>query len=62
MTSRQEAIQQYKQKLMQHREVEQLVKKARLEIKTLNLDFDKSENDIKALQSVGQIIGIFMAN
>jgi 26S proteasome regulatory subunit T4 len=29
----------------------------RLGLRTLEKDFDKSENDIKALQSVGQIIG-----
>ena len=29
----------------------------RLGLKKLSVDFEKSENDIKALQSVGQIIG-----
>ena len=29
----------------------------RLSLRTLEKDFDKSEDDIKALQSVGQIVG-----
>lgn len=29
----------------------------RLGLRALDKDYDKSENDIKALQSVGQIIG-----
>lgn len=29
----------------------------RLGLRALEKDFDKSENDLKALQSVGQIIG-----
>lgn len=33
------------------------IKTARQHLKTLRSDFDKSEDDIKALQSVGQIIG-----
>ena len=31
--------------------------KVRLGLRTFEKDFDKTENDIKALQSVGQIIG-----
>ena len=29
----------------------------REDLKKKNVDFDKSENDLKALQSVGQIVG-----
>ena len=34
-----------------------LLNQVRLGLRDLDKDFDKSENDIKALQSVGQIIG-----
>lgn len=33
------------------------LKKLRFSLRTLEKDYDKSEDDIKALQSVGQIIG-----
>lgn len=33
------------------------LKKLRFSLRTLNQDYEKSEDDIKALQSVGQIIG-----
>lgn len=54
---RQLALEQYKNKLLQSREEEAKLKKLRLEIKELQKDYDKTEENIKALQSVGQIIG-----
>lgn len=54
---RQQALEQYKKKLIQSREEEAKLKKLRLDIKGLQKDFDKTEENIKALQSVGQIIG-----
>lgn len=33
------------------------MKSVRLNIRTLSTDFDKTEDDMKALQSVGQVIG-----
>lgn len=54
---RQQALEQYKDKLLQSREEEAKLKKLRLEIKELQKDYDKTEENIKALQSVGQIIG-----
>jgi 26S proteasome regulatory subunit T4 len=51
------ALANYRKKLLEHREIESKLKQLRLNIRTLEKDFDKSENDIKALQSVGQIIG-----
>lgn len=54
---RDQALEDYKQKLLESREWESKLKTLRLEIKGLQRDFDVSEENIKALQSVGQIIG-----
>ena len=52
-----EALEKYKTKLLESREWEAKLKALRLEIKGLQKDFDNTEDNIKALQSVGQIIG-----
>ncbi|KAI9670351.1 MAG: 26S protease regulatory subunit 10B [Caeruleum heppii] len=54
---RQQALEQYKNKLLDSREWEAKLKALRLDIKSLQKDFDNTEDNIKALQSVGQIIG-----
>ncbi|KAL9086025.1 MAG: hypothetical protein Q9159_004418 [Coniocarpon cinnabarinum] len=54
---REHAIQEYKRKLIETREWEAKLKALRLDINTLQHDFEVSEDNIKALQSVGQIIG-----
>lgn len=54
---RDQALEEYKNKLLESREWEAKLKALRLEIKGLQRDFDVSEDNIKALQSVGQIIG-----
>ena len=54
---REHALAEYKTKLLESREWEAKLKALRLEIKGLQRDFDVSEENIKALQSVGQIIG-----
>ncbi|ODV88619.1 hypothetical protein CANCADRAFT_3262 [Tortispora caseinolytica NRRL Y-17796] len=54
---RQEEIGKFKSKLLEHREWDAKLKGLRMEIKNLEGKFDKTENDIKALQSVGQVIG-----
>ena len=51
------ALEEYKKKLIESRETEARLKALRLDIKKLQHDFDVSEENIKALQSVGQIIG-----
>ena len=51
------ALEEYKNKLLDSREWEAKLKALRLDIKGLQHDFDVSEDNIKALQSVGQIIG-----
>lgn len=54
---RQAALQQYKQRLLDSREWEAKLKALRMDIKGLQKDFETTEDNIKALQSVGQIIG-----
>lgn len=54
---REHALEGYRSKLLESREWEAKLKSLRLDIKGLQHDFDVSEENIKALQSVGQIIG-----
>lgn len=54
---RDQALDDYKRSLLDLREWEAKLKSLRLGIKDLQRDFDISEENIKALQSVGQIIG-----
>lgn len=54
---RTDALEQYKKKLLELREMEAKLKTLRIDIKGLQKDFDTTEDNIKALQSVGQIIG-----
>jgi 26S proteasome regulatory subunit T4 len=54
---REHALKEFKTKLLESREMEARLKNLRLDIKGLQKDFNISEENIKALQSVGQIIG-----
>jgi len=54
---RQQALEQYKNKLLESREWESKLKALRMDIKGLQREFETTEDNIKALQSVGQIIG-----
>ena len=54
---REHALEEYKKKLLDSREWEAKLKALRMDIKGLQHDYDVSEDNIKALQSVGQIIG-----
>eukprot|EP01067_Filipodium_phascolosomae_P004685 Filipodium_phascolosomae@DN279_c0_g1_i1.p1 len=47
----------YADRVRQHRELEARCKKLREELKELNVGFEKSEEDLKAMQSVGQVVG-----
>ncbi len=51
------ALQQFKTKLLESREWEAKLKALRVELRSLAKDFNHTEDNIKALQSVGQIIG-----
>ena len=53
---REQALESYKNKLLESREWEAKLKALRLDIKGSQKDFDTTEENIKALQSVGQII------
>jgi len=54
---RQELLNRYVAKVTEHRTVESRVKKLRFQVRDLTGEYDKSEDHLKALQSVGQIIG-----
>lgn len=54
---RENALSSFKTKLLEVRENESKLRALRIEIKGLQKDFDHTEDNIKALQSVGQIIG-----
>lgn len=54
---REQALEDYKRSLLELREWEAKLKSLRMGIKDLQREFDISEENIKALQSVGQIIG-----
>jgi 26S proteasome regulatory subunit T4 len=54
---RDHALSALRAKLIESREWEAKLKALRLDIKGLAKDFDQTEENIKALQSVGQIIG-----
>ncbi|AOA64826.1 GQ67_04735T0 [Komagataella phaffii] len=54
---RERALIQFKNKLLEHRDWESKLREMRLGIRGLEKDFQKTEDDIKALQSVGQLIG-----
>jgi len=57
MDAREKAIMEHKKKLLEHKEYDGRLKGLREDLKKKTKDFDKSENDLKALQSVGQIVG-----
>ncbi|KAF3940259.1 Paraplegin [Dactylella cylindrospora] len=54
---REGALEEYKKKLTEHREWDAKLKALRLEIKDLQKSYDHTEDNLKALQSVGQIVG-----
>jgi len=56
-TKRQDALGRLRQALLAHREMETKVASLRNDYKEAQKNYDKSEDDLKALQSVGQIVG-----
>jgi 26S proteasome regulatory subunit T4 len=50
-------LREFRERLLRHKEVEGKVKTLRLSVKELKKEFEKTEGDLQALQSVGQIIG-----
>lgn len=57
MDNREELIRAYLKKYKDHNDLEAKLKNTRLTIQSLQKDYNKSEDHLKALQSVGQIIG-----
>jgi 26S proteasome regulatory subunit T4 len=53
----QEATAKLRQALLNHKELETKVRSMRLEKLEMQRQYDKSEDDLKAIQSVGQIVG-----
>jgi 26S proteasome regulatory subunit T4 len=54
---REQVLEQYRAKIREHREVEARLKRMREDVKGLQGRYQKTEDDLAALQSVGQIIG-----
>lgn len=57
---RNRTLSQFKKKLMEHRRYDDQLKSRRQNIRDLEHMYNKTENDIKALQSIGQLIGEVM--
>ncbi|KAF8967660.1 P-loop containing nucleoside triphosphate hydrolase protein [Flammula alnicola] len=55
-----DALKTYREKLRSHEASSESLKNLRFSIKDLNKAYEKTEDDIKAVQSVGQIIGEVM--
>ncbi|KTF96348.1 hypothetical protein cypCar_00033526 [Cyprinus carpio] len=55
--NREKGLQDYRKKLLEHKEIDGRLKELREQLKELTKQYEKSENDLKALQSVGQIVG-----
>jgi 26S proteasome regulatory subunit T4 len=55
--ARQQAVQAYIAKIKEHRDAEANIKKVRDQHAALEKEYDKTEEDLKALQSIGQIVG-----
>jgi len=51
------ALAEYRKQLVRHRDVEAKLKAERVAVKTKETEMERTENHLKALQSVGQIIG-----
>lgn len=56
-SEREQLLEQYRMKIREHRETEARLKRMREDVKGLVSRFQKTEDDLSALQSVGQIIG-----
>mmetsp|Transcript_41522 Transcript_41522/g.87101 ORF Transcript_41522/g.87101 Transcript_41522/m.87101 type:complete len:411 (-) Transcript_41522:435-1667(-) len=56
-SEREQVLEQYRAKIREHREMEARLKRMREDTKALVARYQKTEDDLSALQSVGQIIG-----
>jgi 26S proteasome regulatory subunit T4 len=56
-SEREQVLEEYRAKIREHREAEARLKRLREDVKGLVARYQKTEDDLSALQSVGQIIG-----
>ncbi|KAK6307381.1 hypothetical protein J4Q44_G00225290 [Coregonus suidteri] len=54
---RDKGLQDYRKKLLEHKEIDGRLKELREQLREQTKQYKKPENDLKALQSVGQIVG-----
>lgn len=57
MDERERLIEDYRKKIKEHEDTEAALKKMRLDVKQLVADYNRTEDDLKAIQSVGMLIG-----
>eukprot|EP00388_Colpodella_angusta_P043269 GDKK01058972.1.p1 GENE.GDKK01058972.1~~GDKK01058972.1.p1 ORF type:complete len:411 (+),score=59.60 GDKK01058972.1:69-1235(+) len=57
MDDREKLISDYRNKIREHLEVEANVKKMRQDVRNLVAEYNRTEEDLKAIQSVGMLIG-----
>lgn len=55
--SREDALREYRNKIKEHEALDDRIKTIRVNTRNLDKQFDQTEEDMKSLQSVGQIIG-----
>ncbi|KAG7267075.1 hypothetical protein CRUP_024441 [Coryphaenoides rupestris] len=53
--TREKGLQDYRKKLLEHKEIDGRLKELREQLREQTKQYEKSENDLKALQSVGQL-------
>jgi 26S proteasome regulatory subunit T4 len=57
MDEREKLISDYRNKVKEHQNTEAALKKMRQDVKQLYVDYNRTEDDLKAIQSVGMLIG-----
>jgi len=57
MDEREKLISDYRNKVKEHQNTEAALKKMRQDVKQLYADYNRTEDDLKAIQSVGMLIG-----
>lgn len=60
IAAKEKAMAHFKKRLLEHRRYDDMLKQRRETIRALETEYEKTEQDIKALQSIGQLIGEVM--
>ncbi|KAL6941791.1 26S proteasome subunit rpt4 [Hanseniaspora osmophila] len=58
--AKENALNAFKKKMLEHRRYDDQLKQKRMTIRDLETEYEKTEQDIRALQSIGQLIGEIM--